>query len=97
MFLARVHKHPDEIILAVCDAEIIGETFRGGGLRIDVSRGFYGGDETTEEELLRAFGNATVINLVGNRAVELAVNAGIVDPARVIVIGGVKHAQAVIM
>ncbi len=89
MFLAKVHRHPDETILAACDAEIIGETFRGDGLRIFVSRGFYGGEETTPEELLAAFRNVTVINLVGNRAVQLAVDAGIVDPGRVIMIGGV--------
>lgn len=97
MFLVKVHRHSDETILAACDAEIIGETFRGNGMRIFVSRGFYGGDETTAEELLAAFGNVTVINLVGNRAVDLAVEAGVVDPDKVFTIGGVKHAQAVIM
>lgn len=97
MFLVKVHRHPDETILAACDAEIIGETFRGDGMRIVVSRGFYGGDETSPEELLAAFRNVTVVNLVGARAVKLAVEAGIVDPERVITIGGVPHAQAVMM
>lgn len=91
----KVHSHPNETILAVCDEDILGQTFRGDGLRIKVFENFYGGDVVDEEELIRAFDSFTVLNIVGNSAVELAVARGIVEPDKVLVIGGVKHAQAV--
>ena len=97
MFSLRVHRHPDEVILAVCDESILGETFRGDGLKIEVSEGFYGGDIVSEEEVRNAFRNFTMLNIVGNEIVEFAIAEGIIHPDNVIVIGGVKHAQAVMM
>lgn len=94
-FYFKVHRHPEEVILAVCDEEILGQTFSEGDLRITVGEGFYGGDIIEEEELRTRLGTFTIINLVGNRVVDLAIAEGIVDPDAVMVIGGVKHAQAV--
>ena len=97
MFSLRVHRHPDEVILAVCDESILGETFRGDGLKIEVSEGFYGGDIVSEEEVRNAFRNFTMLNIVGNEIVEFAIAEGIIHPDNVIVIGAIKHAQAVMM
>ncbi len=97
MFSLRIHRHPDEVILAVCDESILGETFRGDGLKIEVSEGFYGGDIVSEEEVRNAFRNFTMLNIVGNEIVEFAIAEGIIHPDNVIVIGGIKHAQAVMM
>lgn len=96
-YRVKIHTHPGETILAVCDEDILGMTFRGDGLKIQVFEGFYGGDSVEEDELLRLFRDFTVLNIVGNSAVELAVSEGIVDPDRILTIGGVKHAQAVIL
>ncbi len=94
-FSLRIHRHPDEVILAICDESILGQTFRGDGIRIEVAEGFYGGDIVSEEEVRSAFRNFTMVNMVGNEIVELAIAEGIIHPDNVIVIGGVKHAQAV--
>lgn len=94
-FSLRIHRHPDEVILAVCDEGILGQTFRGDGIKIEVSEGFYGGDIVDEMEIVRALRNFTVINMVGNDIVALAIAEGIVHPDNVIEIGGVRHAQAV--
>lgn len=97
MFSLRIHRHPDEVILAVCDESVLGQTFRGDGLKIEVSEGFYGGDIVSEEEVRNAFRNFTMLNIVGNEIVEFAIAEGIIHPDNVIVIGGIKHAQAVMM
>ncbi|MBE6527201.1 MAG: DUF424 family protein [Thermoplasmata archaeon] len=97
MFCLRIHRHPDEVILAVCDESVLGQTFRGDGLKIEVSEGFYGGDIVSEEEVRNAFRNFTMLNIVGNEIVEFAIAEGIIHPDNVIVIGGIKHAQAVMM
>ncbi|MDR0523926.1 MAG: DUF424 family protein [Candidatus Methanoplasma sp.] len=84
-------------LLAVCDEEIIGLTFREGPARITVSERFYGGELVTEEEFVERSRSAVVMNIVGNRAVEAAVAAGLASERCVISIGGVKHAQTVVL
>lgn len=94
-FCFRAHRHPKETVIAVCDEEILGKTFAEGELHITVNPGFYGGDVIDEAELRSRIGSFTILNVVGNRAVAIAIEEGIVDADSVIVIGGVKHAQAV--
>ncbi len=96
-FYFKVHKHPSEMIIAVCDEEILGQTFRGEKSKITVTEGFYGGDLVEEEFVRINMGSFTILNIVGNRAVDLAVREGIVSEDAVIVIGDVKHVQAVRM
>ncbi len=97
MIFVRMHRHPGEMILAACDEEILGETFRGEGTKITVSRTFYGGDLVSEDVFIERTKSASIMNLVGNAVVNRAIAAGLVSEESVIVIGGVKHAQVVMM
>ncbi|MDR3205694.1 MAG: DUF424 family protein [Candidatus Methanoplasma sp.] len=97
MIYSRIHVHENDRILAACDEEIIGETFRGGGAKITVSELFYGGELISEEIFIERTKSVTIMNLVGNRVVGAAVREGLVAECNVIVIGGVKHAQTVIL
>ena len=58
-----------------------------------VSRGFYGGEPLSEKELRERLHEFENINLVGNKAVAIAVAEGIVSEENVIDISGVKHVQ----
>lgn len=89
----KVHRSGKELLVAACDCEIIGQTFREGKLRIHVSRDFYEGDTVEEEILVNRLEMATIANLVGRRTVDIAVKHGLVDPECVLVIDGVPHAQ----
>ena len=91
----KMHRHEKETILAACDEELLGQTFREGPLHITVSEAFYGGDILEDEQFTDRLRTVTIINLVGNRVVDLAIAAEIIDPETVFVIDGVKHAQAV--
>ncbi len=93
----KVYRVRGEILVAVCDAEIVGKTFRDGELKIEVKEDFYGFDEVGEEEVRRALRQATIANITGKRAVELAIKLGIIDKTRVLKIGECLHAQMVIM
>ncbi len=96
-FYFKVHNHPSEMIIAICDEEVMGQTFRGEKAKISVTEGFYGGDLVEEEFVRINIGSFTILNIVGNRAVDLAIREGIVSEDSVMVIGGVKHVQAVRM
>jgi len=96
-FSMRLHRTPDDSILAICDAAILGKTFRQGNICLEVSEPFYGGDIVSEEEVVNAMGRFSIINMVGNEIVDLAISKGIVFAENIIVVDGVKHAQAVRM
>lgn len=95
-FYFKVHQHPSETVIAICDEEILGQTFRGEKAKITVTD-FYRGDLVEEEFVRINIGVFTILNIVGNRIVDLAIREGIVSAESVMDIGGVKHVQAVKM
>ncbi len=96
-FYFKVHSHQSEVVIALCDDDILGCTFTDTGKKFYVSPAFYG-DELVDEVFVRDNITAfTILNIAGNRAVDLAISAGIISPANVMDIGGMKHAQAVRM
>ncbi len=97
MFRMRIYRVKGETLVAVCDSDIVGRTFREGELKIEVKESFYGTDEVGEEEVRKALKNATIANLTGKRTVELAIKLGIVDKNKVLKIGECLHAQMVVM
>ena len=97
MILCKIHVHDNDRILAACDPEILGKTFRGEGVKIKVSEIFYGGELVSEEAFIERTRSVTIMNLVGNKVVEKAVREGLVSEKSVMIIGEVKHAQVVIM
>ena len=81
------------LLVSVCDGDLIGRTFEEGEVSLTVSEEFYGGETLTDEETVESLSRASVANLVGVRAVELAVEAGYVEEANVLDVGDTRHAQ----
>jgi len=79
--------------VAACDEEVLGRELREGKLRLHVTPNFYGTDRVSSDELTNQLRGCTIANLVGERAVGLAVEHGLVAPERVLWIAGVPHAQ----
>ena len=92
----KVYRRGPETLVAACDADLLGQTFRERGLRLEVSR-FYEGDVVTEEQLLDHLKLATIGNFVGKETVEAVKRGGFVADEGVLWIAGVPHAQFVIM
>jgi hypothetical protein len=82
-------------LVAVCDDGLLGETFENGAVSLTVSEEFYGGETVDEDTVVAALAGASVANLVGTEAVELAVAEGFVDEANVLDVGETRHAQFV--
>jgi hypothetical protein len=83
------------LLVSVCDTDIMGETFEDGAISLTVDEDFYGGDEVDESTVVESLARAQVANIVGHRAVDVAVNAGIIDAANVLEVDGTRHAQLV--
>jgi hypothetical protein len=83
------------VLVAVCDAGLLGGSFRQGKMKLEVSTEFYGGTLCTVEKAMEALAEADVANLVGEAAIKAAVDRGLVDPQAVIYFGAVPHVQIV--
>ncbi len=81
------------VLLAVCDCELLGRTLREGKIVFKIKDEFYNGRKGTVEEAMSMINNSTIVNLVGKTCVEKAVAQGYVHPEAIIKIEGVPHAQ----
>jgi len=91
----KVRKIGNHVLLSICDAEILGKTFREGKIVFQVTKEFYGEEEVEIEEAIAMIENSTIVNLVGKNVVEKAVEKGYVHPEAILRIEGVPHAQIV--
>ena len=86
-----------QLIVAICDKEIIGKKFQEGELTLMLETSFYKGAEASEKEIKDALSSATIANIAGEKAIACAIECGCVDPDTVIFIDGIPHAQMVII
>jgi len=94
MFSYKIFKTPKEVLVAVCDKEILGKKFHED-IRFEVKKSFYGERVCGEEELKEILKEATIINAVGNNAIDFLIKENLVDKKRIIKIGDTYHAQVV--
>jgi hypothetical protein len=85
------------LLVSACDADVLGKTFENGEVSLTVEESFYAGDEAEtdvpEERVRESLAACTTANLVGTRTVDLAIEAGFVDPENVLDLDGTRHAQ----
>ncbi len=92
--LLRIVHTANEVLVIVCDSELLGKEFKEGEFRLKVHRSFYNGREASIKECLAALRQATIANMVGS-IVEHAIKEGLIDRKNVIRIQNVPHAQMV--
>jgi len=95
MIYVKIHKGLDDIVLAACDEDVLGKTYSGNDMKITVHESFYNGELIPEEIFVEHMKNVSIMNLVGERTISLAIENGHVSEDCILEIGGVKHAQVV--
>jgi hypothetical protein len=93
----KVYRQGAEVLVAVCDSDLLGKRFAEGRLHVEVSKDFFGDEKASPEELETALEKATIANFVGCCAVEQAIRLGYVEKENVLCIEGVLCAQMVRM
>lgn len=94
--LLRERQTDRGLLVSVCDADILGESFENGQVSLTVTESFYGGDDAEEvdaDAMVEGLRRASIANLVGDECIDAAVAAGLVDEETVIDVGGTRHAQ----
>lgn len=90
----KIHRYSGvSQIVAVCDTELLNTTLKDEDLTITVSEGFYGTTQCTDDEVKDAIMHAPNCNLIGKKAIRIAIECGILDEKGYMMIGDVPHAQ----
>jgi hypothetical protein len=84
-----------ECLVAACDTELLGKTFKEGKLKIEVSPSFYGDMRVNEETFITTLNQATISNLLGKFVIDCAKRAGHIDETHVIMVAGIPHIQII--
>ena len=85
------------MLLAACDADLLGRVLREGKIVFEVREEFYKGPKISVDEAIDLMEKSTVVNMVGNCIVQKAIEKGLIHPEAVLNISGIPHAQIVKM
>ncbi len=96
--LVLTERETDEgVLVAVADEEVLGETFADGEVTLEVRESFYGSDDAefgvAIERVVESLAGCATANLVGEKAVTLAMEHGFVERENVLEVEGTLHAQ----
>jgi hypothetical protein len=92
---AKLTKDDKNVLLAICDADLLGKTLKEGKIVFKITNEFYNGKRISVDQAVEMIQNSTIINLIGNSCVEKAIESGVVHPEAVLKIDGIAHAQIV--
>ena len=97
MISLRRHRCGNELLIAACDAGLVGGRYEEGDLCLELKAGFFDGERVDARLFIEVLALATIANLAGEETVAAAIEGGFIDPDCVIRIRGVPHAQLVRM
>jgi hypothetical protein len=76
-FAVRTVTYQQNLMLNICDANLVGRVLTKGDFSLNISRSYYADrfiEKAEAEELLKKY---TIINMVGKETISLSVNIGI--------------------
>ena len=76
-FSVRTSNYEKNIMVNMCDAELIGTDVIDGKLKIHISENYYGKKLVDKDEALSLLKSASIMNLVGKETISLAIDLGI--------------------
>lgn len=93
MFWSKTFKIKDQIIVAICDKELLDKKISIDDFKIKITRIFYGGKIIDEKEALQLMKKSTVGNLFGKKIIDIAIKNNFIAKENIIYIGDIPHAQ----
>jgi len=91
----NVIKQGETVLVAACDADLLGKTLKYGQVNFEIRKDFYGGKLVQVEDAVELIKTATIVNLVGPVIVGMAVKEKLIHPQAILDISGVPHAQII--
>ena len=88
-FSVRVTDYQKNMMLNICDAELLGKDIVQGELVMNISKSYYGERLVEEDEAKDLLQKSSIINMVGNATVSLSIELGIGSESGIKLISGV--------
>ena len=71
-FAVSTAEYQGNKLVNICDEELLGKTVSEGKLKVHLSKSFYSGESVDKGEALRLIRVCSIVNLAGERVVNLA-------------------------
>lgn len=91
----KVHERGKEVLVAICDEELLGKTITVGDIVIEVKPEFYRGERVEVSRIHEYIERGTVINLIGNNVVKEAAKRNKILMDAAVEFNGILHVQIV--
>lgn len=95
MFWCKIFPTKYDLVVAICDENLIEKEINWKEFKVKISKNFYGEEKIDEVAAVKIMEKATIGNLIGKKIVELAEKNGFISRKNVILINGIPHAQFV--
>jgi len=76
-FSVRVTDYQKNIILNICDAELLGKNIIQDELNMNITKSYYGEKLVEKEDATTLLKKSSIINMVGKETISLSVELGI--------------------
>lgn len=93
----KIRRVQKDVVVAVCDENLLGKKFEEGKLRLHIKEDFYGGQLVSIKEGIDAIKEATIANIVGENIIRKLIEEGLIIEEAVIKIAGIPHVQIIKM
>ena len=74
---ARVTEYQNNMMLNICDVDLLGKNIVDGELNMNISESYYGEKLIEKEEAKKLLKKSAIINMVGENTVSLSIELGI--------------------
>ena len=88
-FSIKTTDYQKNLMLNICDAELLGKKIVENELNMNISESYYGEKLVEHEEAQTLLKNASIINMVGKETISLSLKLGVGNENGVKKIGGV--------
>ena len=76
-FSVRVTDYQNNMMLNICDVDLLGKNIVEGELNMNISESYYGEKLIEKEEAKKLLKQSSIINMVGDKAISLSIELGI--------------------
>ena len=76
-FSARVTDYQNNMMLNICDVDLLGKNIVDGELNMNISKSYYGEKLIEEDEATKLLKQSAIINMVGKNTISLSIELGI--------------------
>ena len=88
-FSVKVSNYQQNMMLNICDAELLGATITHDGLNMNITKSYYGEKLVEEQEARDLLKNSSIINMVGKKTVSLSIELGLGSETGIKTISGI--------